>query len=269
MPDSKFLEIAPLYKKFEKKFISSVGHLEKVRINMDCHHCKEVRTFAMKNEYWEKNNVSNSPTFGESFRLDYICLSCQEFRREFLIRIAKDGQSVIKIGQFPPWEIAPDKGISEMLGTRSEYLKKALVCESQSYGIAAFSYYRRIVEEVIDELLESVVDILDDGQKSLYEKALADVRQTRQTSEKIDLVKDLLPPILRPNGHNPLGILHGVLSEGLHAESDDKCLEYATEIREILRFLIGQIELTKQQSKVFTSSMQSLLEKKAAKGGTA
>jgi len=66
-------------------------------------------------------------------------------------------------------------------------------------------------------------------------------QKTRVTQEKIDLVKDLLPTILRPGGMNPLGVLHSELSEGLHAETDANCLENVSHARDILTFLINQI----------------------------
>ena len=85
------------------------------------------------------------------------------------------------------------------------------------------------------------------------------------TQEKIDLVKDLLPSILKPNGMNPLGVLHSELSEGLHAESDEACLENAQHIKSILTFLINQIIQSKESAKGFTESMKSLLDKKSKK----
>jgi hypothetical protein len=219
----------------------------------------------MQNDYYDGLDYTNYPSTGMVVKLEYICVACQKFVRHFTVKIAEDCASVMKIGQYPPWDIAADDNILNMLGKRKSLLKQGLICESQNYGIAAFAYYRRIVEEVIDELLDSISDLLDESQKERYSAALSAVKATRQTSEKIDLVKDLLPPILRPNGMNPLALLHGVLSEGLHAETDDRCLELAVEVREILKFLAAQIEVSRAASRSFSSSMQSLLDKKSGK----
>ena len=94
--------------------------------------------------------------------------------------------------------------------------------------------------------------------------ALAATKKTRVTSEKIELVKDILPAVLRPNGMNPLSLLHGVLSEGLHADDDEKCLDLAVEIREILTFLASQVAASKLAAQSFSDGMRSLLDKKAA-----
>ncbi|MFZ0548883.1 MAG: hypothetical protein WAM60_25760, partial [Candidatus Promineifilaceae bacterium] len=59
------------------------------------------------------------------------------------------------------------------------------------------------------------------SQLEQYQFALAETKKTTITQDKINLVKDLLPAILRPDGMNPLSILHSSLSKGLHAESDE------------------------------------------------
>jgi hypothetical protein len=64
---------------------------------------------------------------------------------------------------------------------------------------------------------------------------------------------------------NPLGVLHSALSEGLHAESDDKCLEQAAVVREVLVFLVNQVHASKASAKSFTEGMRKLLEKKSGK----
>jgi hypothetical protein len=158
-----------------------------------------------------------------------------------------------------------DKNLELTLGIHAKTFRKGLVCESQGYGIAAFSYYRRITETIIDELLDSITDLIENEKKEEYHKALENTKKTRVTQEKIDLIKDLLPSILRPNGVNPFGVLHSELSEGLHADTDENCLENASHIRDILTFLINQIILSKESAKQFTTSMKILLEKKSEK----
>lgn len=144
--------------------------------------------------------------------------------------------------------------------------KKGLVCESQGYGIGAFAYYRRITEDIIDELLDSISDLIEPEHKKEYDDALAKAKTTRATQDKIDLVKDLLPATLKPDGWNPLGVLHSELSEGLHAASDESCLENAHHVKAILIYLIEAILRSKESAKAFTSSMKSLLDKKSGKG---
>jgi hypothetical protein len=156
-----------------------------------------------------------------------------------------------------------DKNLEMTLGRHAKTFRKGLVCESQGYGIGAFAYFRRITEEIIDELLDSITDLIEIENKEKYLSALAATKKTKVTQEKIDLVKDMLPNILRPNGLNPLGVLHSELSEGIHANTDEACLENANHIKSILTFLINQIIVSRDASKQFTSGMKALLDKKS------
>ncbi len=266
MPNKNFIEEYSLYRKFKvEKLASTTNKLPVVQINMECPTCKSHQTFAMTNKYYENCDYSNYPVSGIVFRMVYICVHCQIFQRIFYVKIDSKEQWLMKVGQFPSWEIKGDANIERLLKEHASYYKKGLVCESQGYGIGAFGYYRRIVEEIIDSLLEEISELLNDTELSEYQEALLKTKNTNVTQEKIELVKDLLPQILRPEGMNPLSVLHSTLSEGLHAESDEECLEYAENCREIIIFLVNQVAASKAAAKGFTSSMRKILDKKNKK----
>lgn len=265
MPNKEFLEDYSLFRKFKAIVPQTMDNLDKPAINMYCHHCESTQTFNMYNKYQDGYGYNNVPCSDKKLRLKYECQSCRLFMREFNIYISTELDYIYKFGQYPEWEIKIDKNLEKTLGKHSITYKKGLVCESQGYGIGAFSYYRRITEEIIDELLESIESLIEEEYKAEYKEALEKTKSTRVTQEKIDLVKDLLPMILKPNGMNPLGVLHSELSEGLHAESDQACLENANHVRSILTFLINQIIQSKEAAKNFSDSMKSILEKKSKK----
>lgn len=83
------------------------------------------------------------------------------------------------------------------------------------------------MEETIGDLLDRIPALLSEEEKPRYAKALEEVHKTTVTQTKIELVKDLLPARLRPDGINPLEILHSDLSSGLHGKGDDECLDDA------------------------------------------
>jgi len=220
----------------------------------------------MINEYYEGYTYANAQVQGSVCRLVYACASCKDGRRYFVVRFDQDGDGkafVVKVGQYPPWDIAVDAVLESNLGIHADYYRKGLICESQGYGIGAFSYYRRIIEETIDSLLDDIAGLMSGVERAQYDQALTQTKQTRVAGEKIELVKDLLPPLLRPEGINPLGVLHGALSEGLHARSDEECMEDAAEIREALVFLITQTAASKASARSFSQSIRRLLGKKA------
>ena len=263
MPIKDFLENCPLYKKYEVSELPEyINGLSKPTINMSCDVCNSSQTFSLVNHYHENCNEFCSSAL---FRALYRCQGCAKFHRTFFIKTEKkDTKSYMyKCGQYPGWEINSDKNITKLLGEYAGLYKKGLVCESQGYGIGAFSYYRRIVELIIQKLLDDIPELMSGEELNKYSEALSQTKKTIVASDKIELVKDLLPSILRPNDTNPLSLLHSVLSEGLHELSEDECLKNASACGEILVFLVEQIELSKESSKKFTDSMTKILEKKS------
>jgi hypothetical protein len=264
MPNQQFLEEYPLLKNFKVNIPNALNEIPRIPIHMNCENCKSEQTFNMVNQYFELAAHQFSSPSNSNLRLLYRCQFCKMFERVFYIYISHNLAYIYKIGQYPEWEIKIDKNLENTLRDKSKTFKKGLVCESQGYGIGAFAYYRRITEEIIDELLNSIQDLIDEKDKVKYKDALEKTKSTRVTQEKIELVKDLLPPVLKPNGMNPLGVLHSELSEGLHSETEESCLENAAHIREILTFLINQVMQSKQAAKNFTESMKAILTKKSS-----
>jgi hypothetical protein len=55
-----------------------------------------------------------------------------------------------KYGQLPRAPIPRNSVLQKFLKDDRDHYEKAVVCLSNSYGIAAFAYFRRIVERNID-----------------------------------------------------------------------------------------------------------------------
>lgn len=267
MFSKELFEDYSLFRKYQpSEFQKEVRFWKSIPINMECRDCKSKQTFNQISSFYNDHpHDNNGRAEDRVFDVRYLCQSCRNFERRFLVYVSEDLNTIYKIGQYPEWEIKMDRNLEKTLHKHSKTFRKGLVCESQGYGIGAFAYYRRITEDIIDELLESITDLIDADHQAEYNEALEKTKQTRVTQEKIELIKDLLPSILRPNGMNPLGVLHSELSEGLHAESDEACLENANHIKSILIFLINQIIQSKESAKGFTESMKSLLIKKVKK----
>ena len=192
MPNRKFLTEYALYRPFAFEGPRKLNEWPKVSINMHCSVCRGAQTFNMSNEYYnEYMNIygyGNYPAENTTVQLRYKCSHCKEFERVFVLRINESCKSVVKIGQYPPWDIKGNAEVERLLGSHASHFKRGLICESQGYGIGAFAYYRRIVEEIIDGLLDQVSDLLSGEEKIKYAAALARTKTTRITSEKIELV---------------------------------------------------------------------------------
>ncbi len=277
MPNIEFLEEYALYRKFIYNLPESLDELNKVNINMRCPNCKETRTFRFLNHYLHEYKQPsmlgmNYPTNFNLLKpnyiihLNYVCAACEKFNRTFSLRIGEKKQYIEKVGQYPPWDISIKKKLRNILGEFSDYYKKGLICESHAYGIGANIYYRRIVDEIIGELLEDIKAFLDGEDRKKYEKVLEDTKKSKNAQDKIKLVKNLIPPILMIGSHNPLELLYKILSEGIHKKTDEECLEDAHIIRKTFVFLINNI-IQKQKDKQEYYETMKLLEKKAQKKG--
>lgn len=264
MIDKAFIEEYPLFKKitYSDNTFFHLDNWKTTPINMHCHECKSVQTFNTTRDLKNIKGKYYHLASDNVLHLLYVCQSCRSFERNFYIYCNSDGNEFYKVGQHPEWEIKMDKNLEKILNKHAKTFRKGLVCESQGYGIGAFAYFRRITEEIIDELLDSITDLIEEENKDKYLEALKKTKETRVTQDKINLIKDLLPSTLKPNGRNPLGILHSELSEGLHSLDDEQCLESATHVKSILIFLVNQILHMKETSKSFTDSMKNLLDKK-------
>ncbi len=272
-----FLEKYQLYRKLKLElqlFESKMRNISSPAINMNCKNCKSVQTFNKINNYWENINKIDSIAketyvWGHTMRAFYMCSACREYKYIFFLQFFLTSQTedkikgyVIKVGQTPAWEINVEKSLEKALGKDSDLYKKGLVCESQSYGIGAYSYFRRITENIIDQLLDSLTSIIDKESKGEYTHALEKVKLSHITEEKINLVQDLLPDSLKPNGVNPLKALHSALSECLHKKSDEECLELAETIKTILIFLLEEIQNKTVKTQEFTDKIKKLLTEK-------
>jgi len=280
MANKKFLEEYPLYKKFISEFhrYTSFTDLPKPALHMRCDHCESDQTFNMVNDYEEVDYNGHENVYRDAVvRAKYECSACRDYTRRFFIHFGiaeieveneegkKEKEEIIymeKIGQYPDWNIEMDKELEKMLGEHTKYYKRGLICESQSYGIGAYAYFRRITEDVIDELLESILDLVEEDEKEQYIGRLEDVKKEKIAEKKINLVKDLLPKSLQVDGMNPLKELYEVLSQGIHNETDEECMEKAEAIRGILVFLVNQVIRTKKDKKSFTEGMKKILVKK-------
>ena len=272
MPQKEFLETFPLYKRFKITLQPLALDMPHPAVNGDCGVCRSRQTYTVVVDEQHQQRLvlggsRGAPIKDKIVSFRYRCQGCKQSLIEYFIKVSPDLNWVMKVGQYPSWSISPDKNISKMLDHHQDFLSKGLICESQGYGIGALAYYRRITEEIIDTLLVDLARIIPASTRETFSAALERAKSTRQTSEKIDLVKDLIPETLRLGNMNPLGILHRALSEGIHAESDEECLVHAEIIREALVYLTAQIAETVRANEQFTDRMQKLLNKKIPEDG--
>jgi hypothetical protein len=143
--------------------------------------------------------------------------------------------NVYKFGEYPVYGPPTPARLIKMIGPDREVFLKGRRCENQGLGIGAFVYYRRVVENQKNRILDEIIKVatkIGAPQDSLVK--LNDAKQETQFSKALASVRDAIPQSLLINGQNPLMLLHSALSDGLHDRTDEDCLEIAQAVRIVL-----------------------------------
>jgi hypothetical protein len=260
-----FLSTEPLYKKLETKVeIMSPYDFDDFGVKFYCSleqsdqtHKLELYPSSSKAHYGSFRGDSppevllNSETNQLHFIQHYkgICQSCKSHSLDVLIEVStkesfyESGRmfTIRKLGQYPAHSIKPDNEFNNYLGEEDiEYYKKALMNLSHSYGIGAYAYLRKIVENEIIKLIKSVAELNFEHSQKL--KALIEQHEKKHNiATLIDKSYEYLPESLKSLGVNPFKLLYGELSIGIHKLTDEDCLERATSLNDILKFVIKRI----------------------------
>lgn len=150
-----------------------------------------------------------------------------------------------KVGQLPPYDISLEPNVREALGDDSDLYKHAKICISQSFGIAACTYLRRMLENQIEPMVELVREVRQDASEDTTD--LDDVLKGRTAEDKIRLANKVLPSTLEVSGDNPLELIYDQLSDGLHRKGDEECTEIASEVAGLLEYVVTSINNEHQQ----------------------
>lgn len=251
-PPGQQKEISGLLKKRVKTLGPSFGNitisyfsLPLGEITLDCpsSSCNGNRFFKCENDTGPWTISSD----WESLFLNYKCRNCNEYDKIFAIIIKESESSenncdVIKLGEWPTYGPRTPARVITMIGSDRGLYLKGRQSEIAGLGIGAFSYYRRLVENQKERLIENIIKVAKIT--NYNEDLIANLEKAKnedQFSKSIKLIKDNIPSELFIDKSNPLTLLHKALSVGIHNLSDEDCLEYATSIRTVLYELASRI----------------------------
>ncbi len=77
------------------------------------------------------------------------------------------------------------------------------------------------------------------------------------------MAKDAMPESLLINGHSPILLLHSALSEGIHAKSDEQCLELASSVRVVLSELSERLSQALKDEAELSKALSTLMSRKS------
>ncbi|HCC05152.1 TPA: hypothetical protein DEP58_02490 [Patescibacteria group bacterium] len=222
--------------------------------------CNGIRLFkATKNYELSKG--------GQNFFIYYKCKNCGKTSKNYALwaYLNDDRKSglLYKYGEVPEFGPPTPAKVVTLLGSEKDYYFKGRRSENQGLGIAAFAYYRRVVEnqknKIFDEIIRTVKKV-DPSNKTLLEELEAAKKET-QFTKAVESIKHAIPQALLIDGHNPLTLLHAALSDGLHARTDDECLEIATSLRVVLTDLAKRIANTLNDTAKLKTAVSRILQR--------
>lgn len=279
-----FFQNYPLYSKIllfdtleEDTQFNIFGFFENKAYKFYCPNENDYHTFKIQKKWGDQyaigsgNNLDyfldKSSKICFSFHLKSTCQSCN-FGMDFLLNIftqteiatSKKIQNLYlrKIGQLPAFERNPEKEVLDYLNYEDkENYKKALSNLAMSYGIGAFAYLRRIIENEIKNIVKDLSSLDFEGSENVR-KAWTEYESNHQMSSLIENINDFIPSSLKEISDNPIKLLYQQLSGGIHEFTEETCLEKAKQIDIVLRYVIKKVNSEKFELKQVRQAMNSL-----------
>lgn len=259
-----FLEAAPLYRKC--KLESSTEILQGIdfklppMISIPCPECDQSTNWRI--------TTNAERRIGGSAAAEYQCANCKKsaVRYFLLTSVAGTEFEIQKVGQDPPKETMPSKELKMALGAHLQLYVKGMTCRHHSFGIGAHAYFRRLIEETTDDMLDALTEALREAKAdpSAIEK-VAEAKNSKWFEDKVKLASEVFPEHLRPGGHNPFKLLHSLLSRGVHSYSDDECLDVADDMIWIVEYVFKELKSQGMDRRAYAERMNTISTKLSRK----
>ncbi len=161
----------------------------------------------------------------------------------------KAGDFFTKVGQFPSvadFQIPQAQAYRKVLD-EEEYKEftRAIGLSAHGVGIGSFVYLRRVFENLIEEAHIKAQTENKSFSTDEYLKARMD--------EKIKLVKDYLPEFLVENRS-----LYAILSTGIHALTEDECLQYFETVKIGIEQILDEKIIQKEKLDKATKAREAI-----------
>ena len=288
---TKFLLNSTLYQKFHTLLHLALpyrlqGFLPD-RIYFDCEHCGRNQAFISRNSRYidmepdelesevQDNSlrliVANHIAGGEKvvemintraigfYQLHYSCGICHQAHLRWFLEIGRDEQGMFikKVGQEPAYDIGISRETKKHLPEQDvQHYKHAKICISQSYGIGACIYLRRLVEDQINPLLENYLAKRQTENAGDTEiEQIRGIMNERIMANKISLVTTPHPE----TGLNPVGRMYDKLSDAIHSLDDDHSTEVAKQVLTVFDEILVGLRKRMDEEAAYHERMRTLV----------
>jgi hypothetical protein len=222
---------------------TSLPILMKPRLKLHCPEsfCNGIRFF----DAYQTKKVTLKEKWTRVF-LHYLCSNCRSRSKIFAIMarwntVADEGEAA-KLGEWPPFGPQVSLGIIPILGKNKDMFLLGRRAEIQGLGIGALAYYRRVVENQKDHIINEIVRVMrrTNSPETQIEK-LKSAKKEKQFKKAVELISDTIPKALLINDYNPLALLEQAMTKGAYVQRDSDALKLATAIRKILTELSERV----------------------------
>jgi hypothetical protein len=244
--------------------LDNIINTPEIQLHCDHDNCNGIRFFRCisgKGKHLKTQDY-------DFFYLTYLCSNCQRSQKIFSLaaKIDQDRQPqglCYKFGEMPTYGPPVSPKLIKLIGPDRDDFLKGRRCENQGLGVGAFIYYRRVVENQKNRIIEEIIKVSEKigAPKQKIDMLRAAVDET-QFNKALDMAKDSLPEALLINGHSPILLLHKALSEGVHALTDEQCLELAGSVRVVLCELSERLSQTLKDEAELMKALSTLMNKK-------
>jgi hypothetical protein len=252
---------APLYAQVVYKDQSDTSVLP-ATITLFCEACD-------KETNWE-TYISPNTTYRAGFvAKEYKCRNCKTKSINYHYYwggAAGEAGNILffKIGQWPALEERIPRELRKNLDRSNLNLYyKALRCRNQNLGLGSLAYLRRVVEHKINAILDMIAEEAKGvGFAPDHLAKLEAIKTSGLFKEKIDLASAILPPSLRPGGHNPIDALHDLSSDGIHRRSEEECVQAFDRVRFVFEYLFREIDSRRRSAAEYADAVAKIASQK-------
>lgn len=270
-----FISSQPLYTFYRIVLPDYVNNIAPRIVRVYCGLCKEVMPFrAMADDTWflpveQRHIQKRGPLAGALqermsgvYEFYFRCSDCDHNSLLCWIEFNYAAGGIRKVGQSIAWSIEVPKELERDLGEDTELYKKALVLLSQSYGIGACAYLRRIVENQINPLLAILLEMKQrEGAGAEEQEEITEAIKRKDFTSKIETAAAILPGSITVEGHNPVKLIHDQLSINIHSLSDDEVMPIALRLKTAVEYAVVELNRQKKSKQKFIEDIRAIAQK--------
>ncbi len=225
-------------------------------ISLDCATCKRETSWGTDRKVYVVSISALSLCY-------YTCHLCRSRSIHYLLWRTED--NVMKVGQSPAQTASIPPSIEKRLGCSAIFYKRALTSRNEGFGLAAVAYFRRVVEDKTNELVDVVADSAE--AMGMSEADVTKIRAAKDEKiyeDKFKIAAQSMPSAMKPDGANPLQALCDLLSVGVRTQTERQCLQIADDVHEIFDYLFDRLRTKIEDRNSFVAKVKKIVGKRRA-----